>query len=180
MQVNPWQQRCIVLPLATLAAKGAPMRHIILFRHATAESQATSGEDFDRELSSLGQKQAESAARWLKEHLSHTPVILASTAVRTQQTARALAAQFPDASITSDATLYDANPAKILQALDRYPDAHVVMIGHNPGLEATLALLTTGQSSAVRGMTTAAIAWLTADAGALNPGGSELKLFWHP
>jgi phosphohistidine phosphatase len=156
------------------------MRHIILFRHASAESQSSSGEDFDRALSPLGQKQAESAAKWLKEHLSRTPIIVASTALRTQQTAMAVAEQLQGARVISEASLYEATPAAILKVLDAQTDSHVILIGHNPGLEATLALLTTGQSSAVRGMTTAAVAWLTAEEGALNPGGAELKLFWHP
>ena len=156
------------------------LRHIILFRHATAEAKAASGKDMDRELSAVGAKQAEAAAAWLKQHLSDAPRIVASPSARTRASTAALLVQYPKANVHYLNEIYDASPAKILAVLDADPHTPLVIVGHNPGLESALALLTTGQSSAVRGMTPGAIAWLTAPLGTVSPGCAELKLFWSP
>jgi phosphohistidine phosphatase len=155
------------------------LRHIILFRHANASAQSPGGVDMDRKLSELGEKQAAAAAAWLKTHLHDAPRILSSPAERTRMTTAALLTQYPKANVHYVADIYDASPAKLMSVLD---DTHtpLVIVGHNPGLESVLALLTTGQSSAVRGMTPGAIAWLTAPIGAVSPGCAELKLFWSP
>jgi phosphohistidine phosphatase len=156
------------------------MRHIILFRHANAEAQAASGADIDRKLSAIGEKQAATAAAWLKEHLHDAPRIIASPSERTRATTAALVAAYPKANVHFVADIYEASPAKLMAVLDADTHTPLVLVGHNPGLESVLALLTTGQSSAVRGMTPGAIAWLTAPLGGVSPGCAELKLFWRP
>jgi len=156
------------------------LRHIILFRHATAESQAASGKDMERELSAVGVKQAEAAAAWLKQHLHDAPRIVSSPSARTRASTAALLVQYPKANVHYLNDIYEATPAKLLAVLDSDPHTPLLIVGHNPGLESALALLTTGQSSAVRGMTPAAIAWLTAPVGAVSPGCAELKMFWSP
>jgi phosphohistidine phosphatase len=155
-------------------------RHIILFRHATAEAKAASGKDMDRELSAVGVKQAEAAAAWLKQHLSDAPRIVSSPSARTRASTAALLLQYPKANVHYLPEIYDATPAKLMAVLDADAHTPLVIVGHNPGLESTLALLTTGQSSAVRGMTPGAIAWVTAPLGNVSPGCAELKLFWSP
>ena len=156
------------------------LRHIILFRHATAESQAASGKDMDRELSAVGTKQAEAASVWLKQHLHDAPRIISSPSARTRASTEALLVQYPKANVHYLNDIYEATPAKLMAVLDADSHTPLLIVGHNPGLESTLALLTTGQSSAVRGMTPGAIAWLTAPTGAVAPGCAELKLFWSP
>ena len=156
------------------------LRHIILFRHATAESQAASGKDMDRELSAVGTKQAEAASVWLKQHLHDAPRIISSPSARTRASTAALLVQYPKANVHYLNDIYEATPAKLMAVLDADSHTPLLIVGHNPGLESALALLTTGQSSAVRGMTPGAIARLTAPAGAVAPGCAELKLFWSP
>ena len=156
------------------------LRHIILFRHAHAEANSASGSDMDRELSAIGEKQAHWAAHWLKEHLHDAPRILSSPAARTRATTAALLAEYPKANAHYVADIYEASPAKLMAVLDADTHSPLVLVGHNPGLESVLALLATGQSSAVRGMTPGAIAWLTAPSGSVSPGCAELKLFWTP
>ncbi len=156
------------------------LRHIIFFRHATAQSQAASGKDMDRELSEIGLKQAEAAATWLKQHLHDAPRIVSSPSARTRASTAALLVQYPKANVHYLNEIYDATPATLMSVLDSDPHTPLLIVGHNPGLESTLALLTTGQSSAVRGMTPGAIAWLTAPVGAVSPGCAELKQFWSP
>ena len=156
------------------------MRHIILIRHAAAESSSATGADIDRKLSELGQKQAQSAANWLKEHLHESPRIVCSTAERARETAAALVHVYAKANVHYLPEIYEATPATLMAVLDADRHSPLVLVGHNPGLESVLALLCTGQSSAVRGMTTGAIAWLTAPHGGVAPGCAELKQFWTP
>ncbi len=153
------------------------MRHIILFRHANALSDSPTGVDFDRELSELGHKQADAAAAWIATHLKETCVALVSTAKRTQQTAEAISRHLPQCHIRSEAAIYDASPATLMKLLDEHRQSPLILVGHNPGLESTLALLTTGQSSASRGMGVASVAWITCGANSISPGCAELKLF---
>ena len=154
-----------------------PQRHIILFRHANALADSTSGADIDRELSPLGLQQAEQSAVWIKQHLSDVPRILCSPAKRAQATAAALVKQYAHANVHLDSRIYEATPAILMRILDEDTHTPLVLIGHNPGFESLLALLSTGQSSSVRGMGTAAVAWLTAPRGNVSPGCAELKQF---
>lgn len=156
------------------------MRHIILIRHAAAEASSPTGLDSDRKLSQLGQKQAQAAAQWLKEHLHESPRILCSTAERTRETAAALLDVYTKANVHYLPEIYEATPAALMSVLDADQHSPLVLVGHNPGLESVLALLCTGQSSAVRGMSTGAIAWLTAPHEGVAPGCAELKQFWTP
>jgi phosphohistidine phosphatase SixA len=57
----------------------------------------------------------------------------------------------------------------------------VMVVGHNPGLEQTVALLASGQSGDFRGMPAGAIAVLHMPADAqLEPGVAKLAAFWWP
>lgn len=73
--------------------------NLILWRHAEAEDVAASlriqrNTDLQRELTKRGHKQAEKMANWLRPRLPADTLVLASPAVRTQQTARALTEHF--------------------------------------------------------------------------------------
>jgi phosphohistidine phosphatase len=153
------------------------MRHIILFRHANAISDSPSGADFDRELSELGKKQADESAAWIASHLKEPCVALVSTAKRTQQTADALRKHLPNCKFINEAAVYEASPATLMKLLDDNKQSPLILVGHNPGLESTLALLTTGQSSASRGMGVASVAWITCGENGISPGCADLKLF---
>jgi phosphohistidine phosphatase len=158
-------------------------RHIILLRHAHAEpptgSQANA--DFDRALSVTGLKQAADSAAWVHEHLKETPRILSSTSARTRATAAALSARFPHANVHFLDKIYEASAGVLIEVLAAEHHSPLILIGHNPGLESLLALLSTGQSSAARGMSPGSVAWLTtALKKDLTPGCAELKLFWSP
>jgi len=60
---------------------------LILWRHADAEEGAP---DLARKLTPKGERQAARVAAWLREHLPENYRLLASPAVRAQQTAEAL------------------------------------------------------------------------------------------
>ena len=70
----------------------------------------------------------------------------------------------------------------LIQVLEEHAEADcVLLIGHNPGLETLVALLTDGTSDHGRGMPPGAIAWLHVDGDAtIEPGAASLRHFWWP
>lgn len=163
-------------------------RELFLLRHANAEAQAAGQSDFDRPLSRLGRDQAIAVAAWLK-HRPRPAVTLCSPSLRTQQTLAVLEERLGPLHARMEPAIYEASPGTLLGLLDGViaADAEsdspgcVLLIGHNPGLESAVALLSAGRSSAARGMPTAAVAHLKlAEAGGIEPGGAELVEFWSP
>jgi phosphohistidine phosphatase len=119
---------------------------LILWRHAEAhalpEEQAADPQaDLQRALTSKGERQAQRMAEWLNRRLPESTRILVSPAVRTQQTALALARPFR----TVKALAPDAPAEAVLQAA-RWPDASepVLIVGHQPTLGAVAARLLAG------------------------------------
>ena len=84
--------------------------------------------------------------------------------------------------LRSESRIYEATPATLLRVLDDHSDAGSVMVvGHNPGLENLVALLTEGTSDSGRGMPPASVAWLTLPEGSgIEPGSAEARHFWWP
>ena len=77
--------------------------------------------------------------------------------------------------------IYEATPASLIRVLDDHADAgSVMLVGHNPGLETLVALLTEGASDSGRGMPPGAVAWLSLPAGAIEPGSAQVRHFWWP
>jgi phosphohistidine phosphatase SixA len=157
-------------------------RDIFLLRHAHADAQLAGQSDFDRPLSDLGKRQAEQSATWLKSHLGGATRVLCSPAVRTQQTLQALLDQLEGLQPRMEASIYEASPGALLMLLDREFDARsLLLVGHNPGLESAVALLSAGRSNDARGMPVGAIAQLRLrDGAAIEPGAAELVNFWSP
>jgi len=56
----------------------------------------------------------------------------------------------------------------------------VLLVGHNPGMEQLLALLTEGRSAGARGMSPAALAWIELADDVLEPGHGRLRALWSP
>ena len=80
---------------------------LIVWRHAEAEDGVP---DLERRLTAKGRKQAERVAQWLLQRLPARFVLVASPAVRAQQTAEALGVP-----IKTDRTLAPgATPAAIV------------------------------------------------------------------
>lgn len=157
-------------------------RDVILLRHAHAEAQAAGQSDFDRPLSRLGREQMVAVADWLRTHPRPT-LTLCSPALRTQQTLALLEERLGPLHARMEPAIYEASPGTLLALLDQALGTaeRVLLVGHNPGLESAVALLSDGRSNAARGMATAGIAWLRIEDGcALEPGAAELVAFWSP
>lgn len=154
---------------------------VVLLRHAHAERDAASGRDQDRPLSTLGFAQAEAAAAWFAERQLRPQRILCSPAIRTRQTLAALRARLPELEVIEEASIYEATPGELLALIEKHREhAPLLLVGHNPGMETLVALLSDGRSSDARGMPTGAIARLRVDATAIEPGHGEVVEFWWP
>ena len=114
---------------------------LILWRHADAVDGLP---DMERELTTKGHKQAAQMAAWLNARLPKNAVILASPAKRAQQTAAALGRPFE----TVKKIAPGADAMNVVLAAG-WPDAGgcVVLVGHQPSLGQTAALLLSGTES---------------------------------
>ena len=124
------------------ARAGRSMKRLFLLRHAKAQPADGGCEDFDRTLMLSGMQDAATMARHLRKSDYRVELILCSSSARTSQTAE-LVLQELESEIEYRDTLYLAEPAKILAAIRgaSTPVSHLMVIGHNPGLEATATLL---------------------------------------
>lgn len=115
---------------------------LILWRHAEAVEREGLP-DLERMLTSKGERQAQRMADWLNHRIAHSTRVLASPALRCQQTAKALGRKFR----TVEAIAPDASPDTVLEAA-RWPEANepVLVIGHQPTLGQVAALLLSGQA----------------------------------
>jgi phosphohistidine phosphatase len=111
---------------------------LILWRHAEAEDGAP---DLERRLTAKGHKQAARVAEWLLQRLPATFAVLASPALRAQETAQALGAPLK----TVAALAPGASARAVLEAAG-WPDrkSAVVVVGHQPDLGRTAAYLLSG------------------------------------
>ncbi|MGA9342856.1 MAG: histidine phosphatase family protein [Rhodanobacteraceae bacterium] len=157
-------------------------REIILVRHADAEPARAGQRDLARPLSSKGTLEADTAGQWLKQHRASPDCVICSGAQRAVATAQRIVATLGMGQPLIDETIYDATPGDLVRVLDQHTGAaSVLIVGHNPGLESLVGLLSEGASDSGRGMPPATIAWLSMPVGAaLEPGVAEVRHFWWP
>jgi phosphohistidine phosphatase len=113
------------------------MRRLMLLRHAKAEKGALGTRDFDRALAPRGHDDAQKVGAYMAHHGLVPDLVIASTALRVQETWKNVAAALKTAPGTrADERLYNAEAGRIL-ALVREVEAPVqtlMVVGHNPGL----------------------------------------------
>ncbi|MEO7063085.1 MAG: histidine phosphatase family protein [Dokdonella sp.] len=156
-------------------------REIILVRHADAEIATTEGDDRSRPLSLRGEAEADAAGAWLKKHGAAPTRVLCSPAVRSRATCERILAALGYTDLRSEPRIYEATPAVLLRVLDDHAEAgSIMLIGHNPGLETLVALMTEGASDSGRGIPPAGVVWMTLPEGSIEPGTAEVRHFWWP
>ncbi len=136
------------------------MKTLLLMRHAKSSWKQPDLQDFDRPLAKRGRKDVPRMAELLLKAELVPEVILASPALRAQLTAEMLAAQINRLDhVEYLHEFYMAEPQTYLEALKALPDTleRVMIIGHNPGLEGLLQIL----SGHVETLPTAAIAYIS-------------------
>ncbi|MGI4878572.1 MAG: SixA phosphatase family protein [Janthinobacterium lividum] len=121
------------------------MKTLTLLRHAKSTWDDPVERDFDRPLNGRGRRAAARIGQWLADADSSFDHVRASPAVRVRQTiegiedglGRALKPMF-------DTRIYLASAVTLLDLVQGFEDkaATGMLIGHNPGLEDLLLLLT--------------------------------------
>ena len=113
---------------------------LILWRHADAEDGVP---DDARKLTAKGEKQARRVAKWLSKHVAEDIIVLVSPAKRAQQTAKAFTKDFETCAEVGTASA----PAALLTAAG-WPnrDGTVMVVGHQPVMGQTVALLLAGEA----------------------------------
>jgi phosphohistidine phosphatase len=136
------------------------MKTLLLMRHAKSSWKEHGLEDHERPLNKRGKKDAPLMGKFIFDRELIPQTILASTAERAKKTAEA----FVESSGYSGEvellhSFYLGEPYQYIEALQSLPDEveRVMVIGHNPGLEGLLQIL----SGRVESLTTAAIAHLS-------------------
>jgi phosphohistidine phosphatase len=113
------------------------MNRLILLRHAKAEAEAASGDDFDRPLAPRGRREAQAMAEQLAGLGFKPDVAVVSPALRTRETWEALHEALPGGEVRFARALYTAAAPAIFRLAEQAGEGRgtVVVVGHNPGLQ---------------------------------------------
>lgn len=127
--------------------------YVHVCRHAEAEPRSVTGRDIDRPLSREGHLQARYIAGQFGQAAPECRPrrVLASPAVRTMQTAQAIADELGLAVTTLEELLPCVPPGSVLEAVEWHARAApVVMVGHNPSASLLVSMLLHGASAGAR------------------------------
>ncbi len=163
------------------------MDMLILMRHAKAVREHEAPSDMARALTERGQEDAAEAGRALARAGLIPDRVIVSTALRTRETflAAAVALNHPHVRLLD--RLYAAEPGVIWGEAVRAGGARVLVVGHNPGLQALAAALVGhahDRSAPARRLSehlpTAAFAAFTLTGSTLEAPGPALVAAWAP
>lgn len=122
------------------------MKTLTLLRHAKSGWDDPVGRDFDRPLNRRGRKAAVTVGAEMKARGLLFDRVVASPARRVVETLDEVAQGYGPIDPIYDQRVYLASPAALLELVRQAEDEvdRLLLVGHNPGLEA-LALLLTGE-----------------------------------
>jgi phosphohistidine phosphatase len=121
------------------------MKSVLILRHAKSSWKDQALTDHDRPLNKRGKRDAPRIGKLLKNKHLVPEAIISSTARRAHATAEAVAkASDYEGEVTLNRSLYAAGPKAYLDVLHDFSEdyARVLIVGHNPGLEELLEMLT--------------------------------------
>ncbi len=121
------------------------MKTLLILRHAKSSWRESGLADHDRPLNKRGKRDAPRIGRLLRQEELVPDLIISSTAERAQKTAMLAAEESGfGGELRLERELYAAEPEAYLDVLQSLPEAfgRVMVVGHNPGLEGLLELLT--------------------------------------
>lgn len=121
------------------------MRTLYLLRHAKSSWKDESLVDFERPLAGRGRRACETIAGLIRSEQIEFDLLLSSTAVRARETIeriRQLAKLRNE--LRFDERIYEASTDRLLEVISQIENdrKNVLLIGHNPGFEELLQLLT--------------------------------------
>jgi len=121
------------------------LKTLLILRHAKSSWRDSELADHDRPLNKRGKQDAPRIGNLLRHEDLVPDLIVSSSAKRAHKTAElVIEASGYEGELRLDDELYAADPEGILDALQSLADDYerVMVIGHNPGLEELLELLT--------------------------------------
>jgi phosphohistidine phosphatase len=136
------------------------MKTLLLMRHAKSSWKIKDIPDHERPLNKRGRRDAPRIGNLIAEQELVPQLILSSSALRARQTAELVAETSGAAvSVTYLDRLYMAEAEEFYTALRSLPDEveRVLVIGHNPGLETFLQIL----SNRIESLPTAVLAHIS-------------------
>lgn len=129
------------------------MKRLALLRHAKSSWGAPELDDFNRPLNERGWKAARAMGRELKHRRMHFDLVLASPAARVRETLDALQEKFDfKGPIKFEPQIYSATEGTLLDLVRGLPEtvSAPLFIGHNPGLERLIVMLTRDDEDGLR------------------------------
>lgn len=135
------------------------MKTLLLMRHAKSSWKDDKLEDHERPLKKRGKKNAKRIAKVMQKNNLLPDLILSSSAVRARQTAEIVVETLGDNNpIVFSDDLYMGEPQAFIDVLKTVKNDHkiVMIVGHNPGLEAYLQII----DGEIESMPTAALGYL--------------------
>ena len=158
------------------------MKTLYVLRHAKSSWNDPDLSDFDRPLNDRGERAAPFMGKLMRERGFVPEMIISSPARRAMETAvlvRKSAGIEPD--IRFDERIYEASPQTLRQVASEADDklASIMLVGHNPGIEGFIRMLTGETVSAP----TAALAVIVLDISswsAIAPGTGRLEGLIRP
>lgn len=121
------------------------MKTLLLLRHAKSTSTDGKFADFDRPLSDRGREEAGLIGGYIRQQTIQLDFVLSSPAARARETTESVL-QSAELRIAArhDERIYEATPLSLLEVVSEVDDDRktVLLVGHNPGMEELLGLLT--------------------------------------
>jgi phosphohistidine phosphatase len=163
------------------------MKYILLLRHAKSSWSDPGLDDFDRPLAGRGLKDAPRMGKYIRKIGYKPDYIVSSPAERAKQTTEMVvdAMKMDESVINWDDDLYFESARKYIEAINGAPDSaeKVMIVGHNPLMEATATALSGGRESTAFRIPTAGLVCLESYAVSwndINPGTCQVKWMMIP
>jgi len=114
------------------------MKILYVLRHAKSDWGDSSLKDFDRPLNERGCKASKAIGKEMRKRKIKPDLVLASPAVRAQQTLERVQHAYGSAlNVSEEKRIYLAEPDSLLEMIKGVPEdvQRLLIVGHNPGLQ---------------------------------------------
>lgn len=121
------------------------MKTLYILRHAKSSWAEPGLADFDRPLNARGKRAAELIGAYIKKQGEAPHLILSSPAVRARETIETvLKTAKLTAELRYDQRIYEASKLLLVEVIAQIEEdlSSVLLVGHNPGMEGVLEVLT--------------------------------------
>lgn len=129
------------------------MKSLTILRHAKSSWDEPGIDDFDRPLNERGRKAAQRMGSELKKRKLRFDVVLASAAVRVQETLEEFDRGYGEhLEVGVEAQIYEADVATLIDLVREIPEPgkKAMLVGHNPGLQQLVLALAQDDGEGLR------------------------------